>query len=41
VLSHDDFKKKIKQEAIKRAEEFSFEKTARETLGVYQEVYKN
>ncbi len=40
LLKNEALKKQLQVRALKRAEEFSFEKTARETLGVYEEFRK-
>ena len=38
VLSDEDLRARLRQRGIARAERFSWEKTARETLAVYQEM---
>lgn len=38
VLEDKNFKESLQKKALVRAQEFSFERTARETLAVYQEV---
>jgi glycosyltransferase involved in cell wall biosynthesis len=38
VLSDEDLRARLRQKGIAQAKRFSWEKTARETLGVYQEV---
>ncbi len=38
IMADGNFKRSLKEKALKRAQEFSFTKTAEETLKVYQEV---
>ncbi|MDP2653499.1 MAG: glycosyltransferase family 1 protein [Candidatus Omnitrophota bacterium] len=40
VLQDDKLRKSLKDKGLHRAQDFSFLKTAQETLGVYEEVYK-
>lgn len=39
ILEDQSFRKTLQEKALKRSQDFSFEKTARETLKVYEEVY--
>lgn len=41
ILSHKALEKTLRQMGIARAQDFTFEKTARETLKVYEEVYRS
>ena len=40
ILSDERFVSALKEKALRRAQDFSFEKTAQETFKVYQEVYQ-
>lgn len=39
VLTDEDLRQKMRAKGLKRASLFSWEKTARETLSVYQDLY--
>ena len=39
IITDQKLKEKLKLDGLKRSENFDFDKTARETLAVYQEVY--
>jgi len=39
IIHDHDLKKALKEKGLRRAEDFDFQKTARETLDVYEEVY--
>ncbi|HOW35780.1 MAG TPA: glycosyltransferase family 1 protein [Candidatus Omnitrophota bacterium] len=41
MINDKHFKEDFRQKGLKRAEEFSFLKTARETLRVYEEIYRS
>lgn len=41
IIDDKNFKENLKQKGLRRAEGFSFLKTARETLRVYEEVYRS
>jgi len=40
ILNDTSFASQLKEKALRRAQNFSFEKTAQETLSVYREVYE-